>query len=169
MPTREKTPLDRAVEEHRAEQGPEQPSLPILAADAAGENAGAAVAKRGPGRPFGSVNLRAERRAELLRLELAREPGQERNQGDPLRAASRIAVIDITDPGQLAHYAALWGCSVFEVVKIVAVFNRDVMPYHHQQLPKAVVLNPGAPGGDRVGVELDGEFYDVTPEPEEVG
>ncbi len=34
-----------------------------------------------------------------------------------------------------------------------------VLPYLHQRMPQAVVLNPGAPGGDRVELELvDGVF-----------
>jgi hypothetical protein len=144
----DKGELDRAVEAVRAEQAPEQAALfEPPAAEVAGP-----PAPRGRGRPAGARNLRSERYAALLRAEL----------GDPLRAATRIAAIDILDPGNLVGLAKAWGCTMFEAAKLWAQINRDVLPYHHQQMPRAVVLPPGAPGGERVLIEIGGDFTAVS-------
>jgi hypothetical protein len=158
-----KSHLDRAVEQSRAEGGPEQALLPLLTHDAPAENPGAAGAPvvRRQGRPVGSINLRAERYAEVLRAELAQDPRYLTTGGDPLRAASRVAAIDVTDKETLDFYSELWGCPRLEVIKVWLVLNRDVQPYHHQQLPRAIILNPGAPGGERVLMELSEEDFRV--------
>lgn len=144
MAGRDDSELDRAVEEYQAEQ-PVQ--MLLLAEDAAELPEG----PRGRGRPPGSRNLRSEAYAALLR----------QRHGDPLDIATKVAAIDILDRKNVENLAEAWGCKRHEAVKLWAQVNRDVMPYVHQQLPRAVVLNPGAPGGDRVLVEIDGDFREV--------
>lgn len=146
----DKTELDRAVEQHREATGPEQPALLPELVD------GASVpAVKSKGRPSGSRNLRSEAYAALL----IRDAG-----ADPLLVATRIAATNVLDADKVAELARTWGCDRFEAVKLWAKINADVQPYLHQQLPRALHINPGAPGsGERVLLEIDGEFHDVTP------
>lgn len=143
----DKSELDKAVEDWRENQAPAQLAL-IESDDAAVE------AKRGRGRPAGSRNLRTEAYAALLK----------RNIGDPLVVAVRIAAKDVLDPDVVAALAKTWGCDRYEAVKLWAQINRDTQPYVNQQLPRAIVLNPGAPGGERIGLEIDGEFQEIPME-----
>src|SRR4051812_31913786 len=77
----DKSELDKAVERHRDERGPEQPALLPELGD------GASVpAVRSKGRPAGGRNLRSEAYAALL----IREAG-----ADPLLVATRIAATDV--------------------------------------------------------------------------
>jgi hypothetical protein len=144
----DKSELDKVVDAAGGRAAPAQPALFAPAGEVA-----AAPAPRRVGRPPGSRNLRSERYAAILRAEL----------GDPLRAATRIAAIDILAADNLGALARAWGCSRYEAARLWAQINRDVMPYHHQQLPRAVILPPGAPGGERVLVELDGEVAEIGP------
>lgn len=151
----DKSVLDEAVERYSEEYGPEQPAL-----FDAGE-AAAVPAVRSAGRPAGSRNLRSEAYAALL----IRQAG-----ADPLLIATQIAAKNVLDPEIVTQLAQTWGCSRHEAVKLWASINRDVQDYLHQRLPRAVVLNPGAPGsGERVLLEIDGEFRDVTPDDDESG
>lgn len=145
MAGRDDSELDRAVEEWRGEA----PAQLALLED---EAAAVAEAKRGKGRPAGSRNLRSEAYAGLL---MGRH-------GDPLEIATRIAAIDVLDEDEVLALARKWGCSRFEAVKLWAQVNRDVQGYLHQQMPRAIVLPPGAPGGDRILVEIEGEFHEVA-------
>ena len=134
----ERSTLDRVVE------GTTQATAPAL------RNRG--------GRPHGSRNRRTEAYAALLIGKVGT---------DPLLIATRIAAKDVLDPDVVEKLAKTWDCSRHEAVKLWAAINRDVQDYLHQRLPRAVVLNPGAPGsGERVVIEIDGEFCDVTPEDE---
>lgn len=159
MPDREPSVLDRAVAEHRAEHGAEQPPL--------FDDAPPVPAVRPKGRPPGAIGRRTELYTAAIRAELAHLPEYRANHGDPLVGQTRVAALDILDDAVLAARARLWACSRLEVVKIVLQAARDANPYHHQTLPRAVVINPGAPGGDRVLLEVEGEFVDVTPTEED--
>src|SRR3954468_6886730 len=103
MPDRDdKSELDRAVEAHRDERGPEQPALLPELVD------GASVpAVKSKGRPSGSRNLRSEAYAALL----IREAG-----ADPLLVAARIAATDMLDAEKVQLLAQTWGCSRFDAV-----------------------------------------------------
>jgi hypothetical protein len=147
--SRDATELDKAVAVER-EAGPEQPAL------FEGEEGLPAVAEPprfGKGRQPGARNLRSEAYAALL---VSRY-------GDPLVIATKIAAKNMLDREIVEELAKTWGCSRYEAVKLWAAINRDVQPYLHQTLPRAVVLNPGAPGGDRVLLEAEGELIDITP------
>ena len=144
--SREVSELDRAVDAQRGDAG-EQPAL-------FEEAAAVPVVRKPVGRPAGSRNLRSETYAALL---------ISRAGADPLEIAVSIAAKNILDPETVQQLALAWGCNRFEAVKLWAAINRDVQPYLHQTLPRAVVVNPGAPGGDRVLLEVEGEFLDVTP------
>jgi hypothetical protein len=148
--SRDATELDKAVAAER-EAMPEQPAL------FEGEDAVPAVAEPprfGKGRQPGSRNLRSEAYAALLVTRY----------GDPLVIATQIAAKNMLDAEIVGELAKAWGCSRYEAVKLWAAINRDVQPYLHQTLPRAVILNPGAPGGDRVLLEAEGELIDITPD-----
>jgi hypothetical protein len=142
MAGKDSSQLDRAVEERRAEQPAlfeeADPQLPTV---------------RSKGRPVGSINRRTDQVAAIYR-------GQ---YGDPLKVATEIAAKNILDPAVVEELRLAWGCSRFDAVKMWAKISNDQMPYHHQTQPRAVIVNPGAPGGERVLLEIDGEFRDVTP------
>ena len=144
MTGRDDSELDRAVDAHR---GAAPAQLALLE-----EEAAIAEAKRGKGRPAGSRNLRSEAYAALLTAK----------HGDPLDIATKIAAIDVLDEENVQQLARKWGCSRFEAVKLWATINRDVQGYLHQQMPRAIVLPPGAPGGDRVLIEIDGEYHELA-------
>lgn len=147
MSSRDATELDKAVEGHRGE-GSEQPALFEPGAEAL-----PVPRSFGKGRPAGTRNLRSEAYAALLVTRY----------GDPLVIATQIAAKNMLDREIVEELAKAWGCSRYEAVKLWAAINRDVQPYLHQTLPRAVVLNPGAPGGDRVLLEAEGELIDITP------
>jgi hypothetical protein len=149
--SRDATELDKAVEGHRGE-GSEQPAL-FDPGTEAGLPAAPVSRTFGKGRPAGTRNLRSEAYAALL---VSRY-------GDPLVIATQIAAKNMLEPAIVEELAKAWGCSRYEAVKLWAAINRDVQPYLHQTLPRAVVLNPGAPGGDRVLLEAEGELIDITP------
>lgn len=163
MANKNSSDLDRAVEQHRAETEPQQAVLPALLAEAEPAEF-QPPATRPRGRPAGVRNLSSERYSAALRAELAQDPRYSATGGDPLRAATRVAALDVLDDETLNHFARLWGCTRFQVVQTVGQFGRDVLSYHHQQLPRAVIVNPGAPGAERVLVEIEGDYHEVGAE-----
>lgn len=147
--------LDRAVEEWREAQGPQQAALPGVGERITGD--AQLPERRGPGRPPGASNLRTEQLARLYRGRY----------GDPLAIATEIGAKNVLDPDTVGELARIWGCSRFEAVKLWAQVNADANRYHHQQMPRAVLVPPGAPGGERVLVEVDGVYQVVAAEGEE--
>jgi len=108
---------------------------------------------RGKGRPLGSRNRRDEAYAAVLRARY----------GCPLASATQIAALNLLDETTVIELARRWHCAPFDAVKLAASIAADVSPYHYQKMPTAVILNPGAPGGERVEFEI-GEFTEVTAE-----
>lgn len=106
-----------------------------------------AVRKRG--RPKGSRNRRHEADAAAL---LARHD-------DPLDVATEIAARQITRAGELARLAQELGMDHVAAAEFWLRTLIAVLPYLHQRMPQKVILNPGAPGGERV-------LLDVTPDRE---
>lgn len=164
MTDKNSSELDRLVEA----AGPAEPALPGLletppseASRADGDDGNLPAAAR-RGRPPGARNLRSERYAAMLRSELAADPRYAATGGDPLRAATRLAALDVLDEATIAGLAERWGCSRYEAAKLWATVNGEALKYHHQQLPRAVILPLGAPGGERVLMEIDGEFREVA-------
>jgi hypothetical protein len=113
---------------------------------------GREVERRGGGRPPGSRNRRSEEYAALLRARY----------GCPLAVASEIAALNILDESVMQKITRLWGCGRFQAAQLWARINADVQPYHHQKMPTAIILNPGAPGSDAVVIEgrLDADTSD---------
>lgn len=144
------TELDRAVEEHRNRVGPAQPGLPGVVGTAAADVQ--LPARNGPGRPKGSINLTTRQLGEIYRDRY----------GDPLEIATRIGAKNVLDEDEVHELSRVWGCTRFEAVKLWASINADANRYHHQQMPRAVILPPGAPGGERVLVEVDGIYQEFA-------
>lgn len=120
---------------------------------------------RGRGRPKGAQNLSTKRYTAWLRSYL----------GDPLLPAARIAVLDITDPETVKELARRWSCTKLEAVDRWSKINAGVLPYFHQQQPRAIHLSPGDPTANDDDAEeiafprlrpLPGDdAKDITPEP----
>lgn len=117
-------------------------------------------AKRGPGRPPQARNRRTEENAlRLIALH-----------GDPLRLAVRDAAIDVTAKGRLDQLATDMGVDRKTALDFVARQRATVLPYLHQEQPKAVNINRGAPGnpiaaedlfGGDAGEVVDAEFSEI--------
>jgi hypothetical protein len=135
---RDASVLDEAVSQAEAAAPSQLALLPDDAADAREP-----VDERGRGRPLGSRNRRSEEYAAVLRARY----------GCPLARATQIAALDILDDATVTKLALLWGCTRFQAAQMWAKINADVSPYHYQSLPRAIILNPGAPGSDAVLIE----------------
>lgn len=143
--------VERVVKEAIAERGDAPALQPGLFAEAEQQPAAPAVENRG-GRPVGARNRRTEEYARFLRA----------RHGDPLDVATAIAARNITAAGELENLAFDLGMKPAEAADFWLRTLNAVLPYLHQRMPQAVVLNRGAPGGDRIELELvdegDGTF-----------
>lgn len=107
------------------------------------------VGARKVGRPVGARNRRTEEYARFLRARF----------GDPLAVGTSIAARDITQPGKLDELASDLGMKRGDAAEFWLRTLNAVLPYLHQRMPQAVVLNPGAPGGDRIELELVDDVF----------
>lgn len=152
--------VKRALEEAVAERGDAPAVQPGLFAECEGISATAptppAEVNRG-GRPVGARNRRTEEYARFLRSRF----------GDPLAVGTSIAARDITQPGELERLALDLGMKRGDAAEFWLRTLNAVLPYLHQRMPQAVVLNPGAPGGDRVELELVGGVFTAVDDDEE--
>jgi hypothetical protein len=63
--------------------------------------------------------MTAQRYAQIVRTTLAQDERFRHAAGDPLFAATRVALIDVFDAPTLEHYAKLWQCPRAKMVELV--------------------------------------------------
>jgi len=111
-------------------------------------------ARPGAGRPPGALNRSSRELAGYVRRK-----GYEAHGIDAIERDYELALQPLaTDRAALQAFAEHLGCDRLEAFKVWQQCKRDVYPFIYPRLANIEVLPPGAPGGDRLLVEVDGIY-----------